>query len=121
MYFAHLLALETGEWDVDGMLSRMSNRQFLRWMAFYKLAPWGDERADYRAGTVAATIANCTPRKRGSNKKFKPQDFMAFKRKSPEQKQGLIKSYFSMLAASAELASKKKNKKPKINGNDSNP
>jgi hypothetical protein len=35
----------------------------------------GEERADLRAGILAATIVNCTPRKKGA-KPARPGDFM---------------------------------------------
>ncbi len=56
------------------MLGEISSRQFAEWMAFYRLEPWGEERADLRAGIVASTIANSN---RGKGQKpFKPQQFM---------------------------------------------
>lgn len=32
-----------GEWDVDGLESRMSVATLARWFAYYQIAPWGDE------------------------------------------------------------------------------
>jgi hypothetical protein len=65
-------------------------------MAYYSLDPWGDERADLRAGIVACVIANCNRTRRGS-RKFKPADFMpAFSRpnrvQSPEQMMNTMRS-----------------------------
>ncbi len=36
----------------------MSAREFREWQEFYKLEPFGEERADLRAAIVAATMAN---------------------------------------------------------------
>ena len=56
------------------MLGEISSTQFAEWMAFSRLEPWGEERADLRTGIVASTIANAN---RGKNTKaFKPEDFM---------------------------------------------
>jgi hypothetical protein len=52
----------------------MSSREFAEWMAYYALEPWGEERADLRAGIVAAAaIAPWT--KKGSTPP-RPSDFM---------------------------------------------
>ena len=63
------------------MLSAMSARQFADWAAFYEQEPFGDFRADLRAGIVAATVANVH---RGSKTPpFTPQDFMPYVEKPP--------------------------------------
>jgi len=56
------------------MLGEISSRQFAEWMAYARIEPFGEERADLRAGIVASTIAN-TNRGRGQ-KPYKPQQFM---------------------------------------------
>lgn len=71
--FAYRLALALGEWDVDALLARMTWRQLLGWMGYYRLDPWGGERQDLQAGIVAATIANVY---RGKGRAYKPGDFM---------------------------------------------
>ena len=69
-------------------MSRCDSREFAEWQAYYELEPWGEERADLRAGIVASTIANVN---RGKGKSFKPGDFMpefdkpAPKHQTPEQ------------------------------------
>ena len=63
-----------GRIDVDKMLFEISSHLFSEWLAFYRLEPTGDERADLQAGIIASTIANAN---RGKNTKpFKPTDFM---------------------------------------------
>jgi hypothetical protein len=43
---------------VDGMLSGMSSIELTEWMAYYELEPFGEERADLRAGSIAAPLLN---------------------------------------------------------------
>ena len=96
MQFAHRLALAMGEVNVEEMLAKISYRQFLRWMAFNRLSPFGDERADLRSAIVACTVANARPRKRGS-RSFKPADFMPFRKKrSGKDSWNLLKSFFGI-------------------------
>jgi hypothetical protein len=35
--FAHFLASELGEWNVDDMLENITSEQLTTWMAFYRL------------------------------------------------------------------------------------
>lgn len=41
-------------------------------MAYFSIEPFGSAREDYRAGLVAATVANCA----GSKKVLQPTDFI---------------------------------------------
>lgn len=50
------LALALGEVDVDGMLDRITPEQFVEWIAFYSLEPFGDEWR--QAALIAAEAAN---------------------------------------------------------------
>lgn len=43
-------------------------------MAFYEHEPWGFLAKEYRAGLIASTIVNTTPRERGA-KMFKRDDW----------------------------------------------
>ncbi len=55
-------------------MARCNSRQFAEWQAYYQLEPWGEERADLRAGIIASTIANVN---RGKGQRaFTPSDFM---------------------------------------------
>lgn len=57
------------------MLARMPSRLFSEWMAYAQLEPFGEGRADLRAGIVASVIAN---RWRGEDEReYKPEDFVA--------------------------------------------
>lgn len=59
---------------VAELLSRIDSRELSEWMAFYKLEPWGDERADLRIAILASLYANAN-RKKGQAP-FKPSDFI---------------------------------------------
>lgn len=59
---------------VRELLRRIDARELIEWQAFYTLEPFGDERADLRAGVIAATMANAW---RGKGQKAaSPQDFV---------------------------------------------
>lgn len=62
------------------MLSSMSWPQFTAWMSYANVQPFGDRRADLRAGIIASTIANAhrDPRKPA----LQPSDFMPFSERS---------------------------------------
>lgn len=64
-----------GIWNVEAWLHEISWRQLKLWMEYAELEPFGEERADLRAGIVASMIANVNrdPRK---GKPFQPSDFM---------------------------------------------
>jgi hypothetical protein len=62
-----------GVLDVDAMLEGMSARSLNEWAAYAGLEPWGEDRADLRAGIVAATIANVHRRK---GRAYSAKDFM---------------------------------------------
>jgi hypothetical protein len=55
--FLYRLALELGIWDVEGWKKEITLEQVKRWLAFYRLEPFGDEwrRTARLAMTVAAS------------------------------------------------------------------
>ena len=61
---------------VGELLERIEARELTEWMAFYQLEPFGEQRADLRAGIVTAMIANVNRDKKKRRKPHKPQDFM---------------------------------------------
>lgn len=65
------LALNLGM-TVREMLERMDADEFHQWLAFYDFSPWGEERADLRAGIITAAIARVF----GRSKKFDPGVYM---------------------------------------------
>ncbi len=73
--FAHRLALYLGEWDVQGMLARMSSSQLAAWAAFYELEPFGAAVEDHRAGTIAATVGNMAGKTLRKGERLTPATF----------------------------------------------
>lgn len=79
------LALALGM-TVEELGERMSGRELSEWVAFDRISPIGDERADLRAGIVASVVANAH---RTKGEPFKPADFMPFS----ERKQSVQASF----------------------------
>lgn len=40
------------------MLASLTSEELTEWMAYHELEPWGEERADFRSGTICAVVAN---------------------------------------------------------------
>lgn len=54
---------------------RIDSREFAEWMAFAQIeGPFWDQRGDYQAAIIAATVANALSGRRG--KRYKPEDFL---------------------------------------------
>ncbi|MBM3114548.1 phage tail assembly protein T [Jeongeupia naejangsanensis] len=62
--------------DVDALLASLPAGQLWRWMAFDELEPFGEIRADFRAGIIAASNTNLHLPK--GKKALSPLDFMPF-------------------------------------------
>jgi hypothetical protein len=56
------LALSWG-CPVSEAQARCSSREFAEWAAYYRLEPWGEERADLRSGIIAHLIAGALSKK----------------------------------------------------------
>ncbi len=58
------------------LLSELSQRELVEWHCYAELEPFGEPRADYRMGMIAATLANThrDPKKKATP--FQPSDFM---------------------------------------------
>lgn len=61
----------------------MSSAELTEWRAFDRLEPFGDQRADLRAGIVASTVANFSARPPKDG--LKPSDFMLFAKDEPDK------------------------------------
>ncbi len=61
---------------VGELLQKISSRELSEWMAFFSLEPWGTEVEDWRAGLIAATIANANRDSKKRRRPYEPQDFM---------------------------------------------
>lgn len=56
------LALAMGRTAAE-LEATLSHAEFIEWAAFYRLDPWGEQRADLRAAQIAvATLAPHTPK-----------------------------------------------------------
>ncbi len=97
------------------MLSRITFAQFGEWMVYSNLEPFGEERADLRAGIIASTVANAS----GSTKKtFKPSDFMpdfgkeSKPRRSSKDMQMMLRASFAGAKAKAQGRTRPPKKRP---------
>jgi hypothetical protein len=61
--------MAVGTWDVNGMLRSMSGKQFLEWLAFSGLEPFGPERDDQRSGAIIQVLMNAH---RNTKKRSRP-------------------------------------------------
>ena len=60
--------------SVERLLESFSSQEVAEWMAFSRIEPFGEERADLRSAVVACVIANAN---RGKNQRpFKIDDFV---------------------------------------------
>lgn len=78
------------------MLEEIPSSTWWEWIAFFGLEPFGCEVDNWRAGMIAATIANAAPSKR--RRTFKPKDFMP-QRKRPQTWQEQLKIVEELNAA----------------------
>ena len=69
--------------------------EFAEYFAYWLVEPWGAERADLRAGIIAATTANIHRRK--GRRAYKPGDFIpkygeGHAKQTPEDMLGIIEA-----------------------------
>lgn len=69
------------------ILARMSSHEISEWIAFANVEPFGEDRADLRAGIIASTIANANRDPDKRKKPFTPAEFMPDFEVKPEEKQ----------------------------------
>jgi hypothetical protein len=67
------LAVQFGRLNVEKMLRELTAKQFIAWEHYAQLEPFGEVRADWRAASIATTIANVY---RGKSAPFKMEDFL---------------------------------------------
>ena len=88
-------------------MSEIDSAEFSEWMAYYRMDPRGEERADLRAGIVAATVANAARGRK--SRTFKPKDFMPDFEKAAEASDWLTqKAKFKAFARAHNAAVKGK-------------
>lgn len=61
---------------VGQLLASVSSRELTEWQAFFRLEPFGEDRADLRAGIIASTVANTARDPKQRKKPFLPREFM---------------------------------------------
>jgi hypothetical protein len=97
--FLFRLALQAGELNLRKVAEQLTSRELTDWLAYWSLEPWGEERADFRSGILAAAMSN---RWRGKGEKAaKPQDFMPFT-DEPEQTPDEIRARMTEILSNAQ-------------------
>lgn len=79
--------------------ARCDSREFAEWLAFYRIDPFGEQRADLRNGILAALVANAM--RRSGQQPAKPEDFMPFRevrKRTPEEAALMLKAYAQELS-----------------------
>lgn len=72
--------------SVRRAMEEVSSAEFVEWIAYYDMEPFGDRMDDLRAGTIAAVTANCNRAK--DTDPYAPLDFVPWaKRAEPVQPQ----------------------------------
>lgn len=81
----------------------MTSAQFTEWMAFFRLEPFGEQRADLRMGITTANLMNALT---GGKAHAKPQDFMPFRAQPKPDSQSLSQQLRAWAAAHNERSRK---------------
>jgi len=72
------LALAMGR-TIQELRAVLSYAEFQEWCWYYQIEPWGEDRADLRAGIVSSTIANYAGKVRSEGtQQAMPADFMPY-------------------------------------------
>lgn len=94
---------------VNELLHRMSAREFNEWSVFYEQYPFGELRADMRAGMVASPILNAVLGTAGVKSSSKPSDWILDIIRKPVRQ-----SWQAMRDLVKQFAEESASKKPKI-------
>ncbi len=89
------LALALGMTEQE-MLGRMNSREYARWLAFFRIFPFPEERADWRAAMLATVQANTM--RDNKTRPYKIKDFLLdfisdVKKQTPEQMKNIVKLF----------------------------
>jgi hypothetical protein len=86
----------------------MSIRQLREWRAYYDLEPFGEERADYRAASIVATLVNLN-RRRGTPPRPVTEFVLQFGEPKPKPKKDWrqLKAIGALIAGANQPQSKK--------------
>ncbi len=58
------------------MLAEITPQQLGEWLAYYRIDPWGEVRADLRHGIATAVMANIHRDGKSRPEPYRPVDFM---------------------------------------------
>ncbi len=75
------MAVQLGRANVEALLRSLTAKQFHDWERYAELEPFGEKRADYRAASICATIANVN---RGKGQKAYAVEDFVLKFEQPE-------------------------------------
>ena len=85
---------------------RMSSAEFTEWMAYDRIDPFGEERADLRQAMTSSGVHNLLQAQTKKPKYLEPKDFMLFSDK-PKEKPKAANTPEAMMAKFNALTSKK--------------
>jgi len=89
------------------MLGRMSSTELTYWKAWWRIEPWGEYRADLRAGSVAAPLLNIQLARNAD--KYKASDWlMEFEKPKPQTPDEMKSALRSLAAAGRKKHGKKR-------------
>ena len=86
------MALALGGMTVAELKERMTHAEFIRWIAYSRMEPWGYDMDNWRAGLIASTMANVNRGRKG--KSYKPSDFMPQRQKTQREVQQDVRQIF---------------------------
>lgn len=89
------LALRIGRWDVDALMREIPIRKLMELKADYDDDPWGEERADWRAGRIASVVYNAWRDK--SQSAVSARDFMLHPPPLPKRSDDYLKGKVSLI------------------------
>lgn len=78
----HRVAKDVLHCTVEEAQRRLTSLQFARWCAYFREEPWGHDIENFRAGTIAATVANVAPREKGT-RPLQPSQFFPARKPEP--------------------------------------
>jgi hypothetical protein len=85
---------------VAELKQRMSAQEWAAWQLYDAMEPVGDRRADLRAGSICATLANVHRDEEKKRTPFTPEDFvLQFEREDPADHQANLAAKMRLLAA----------------------
>lgn len=73
---------------------RIDSAEFVEWLAYSRLEPFGEERDDLRAAMIACTVANSM---RSRKRAYKVDDFMFDFDKPPQSKQNVANVFLNAM------------------------